>query len=44
GGLECNSCHTEATFSARPACNGCHDDFTYPAKRPGKAVAPARKP
>ena len=44
GGLECASCHPDATFSARPACGECHDDLSYPAKRPGKSVPPTRKP
>jgi len=44
GELECVSCHSDATFSARPGCRECHEDFTYPAKRPGKSVPPTRKP
>lgn len=36
--LECEDCHAEKNYSAKPSCDGCHEGYVYPKQKPGKMI------
>jgi len=32
---DCEDCHINKNFNAKPTCDNCHDEITYPERLPG---------
>ena len=41
--FDCEDCHENRNFTAKPTCSNCHDDIKFPKFKTGRIVALGNK-